>query len=1511
MRRLRDALLAGGPASLLVASLITAVSAASGAPVPLSGLRCEAGEELARLRGEDLRTDTFVYQGGYLVQNRHGAMVNKVWDLRDPRAPALVRTYASEDAARDGDGAFPGGWVGHHVITFLGQVVNLNWDGGTQGQIDLSGLPDLRSPATPPYRAVDDGNRRLYYPWLFQGVPQAYSYDQRAVLTVHDLRDPASPALGELPVLAETGFEGRPNLIGDLLIITGDNEQPEGVATYDLSDPAHPKLLDSIRTTADGLPLIKAYDSVPVWGHYALLIQNGDTTRQRGVDVIDFADPRHLRHVGRFDFPGRTRYAQFQDEYMFVGDAKVDMRTFQVVQTFPDGGGEYNLPVGNLLVTAGMDRPDTGRIWCQQAEPDRRPPMVSFHSPGDGETGVARTGRVGLVIPETLDVSTVNTDNVSLRARDGGLVPADLVYTDHDVLNLTPRAPLAENTTYDLVIRAGGLKDVAGNALPRDYRFSFSTGAQVHSDPPPHIDDLTLSDPVLDQGQTLTLAVSAHDPAGERLRYRATWGDGAEQTSKRATFAHVYEQPGVYEVHVEVADPAGNTHARVATVVVRAAHSAVGRSSSSIALDSARGRVWVVNPDDDTVSALDLDSGERLLEVAVPADPRGVALRGEEVWVLSHDDAAITVLSAADGAPLATIPLRPGGQPVGLVLSPDSSTAYVSAMAEGRLYRVDASSRAVTGALEVGPWPRALAITADGRTLLATRFLSPDSGGQVYRIDTRTFTRTAVLSLAVDRDSVDSDRSGRGLPNLLASIAVAPDGRTVWVGSKKDNILRGLARDGRPLTFESTSRAILSFLDLKTNAEIPGARIDVDNHELPSAIAFGPEGGVAYVAWQGDNEITAFRVRDLQTLDRVTVGRAPQGLAVDGAGRVWAQSLMSRSVARLDLFSGPDGSLGRLRVDWERPSTDIERLSPEVLYGKQLFYDASDRRISLDGYLSCASCHPDGGHDGRVWDFTSRGEGLRNTVSLNGHGQGQGRWHWSANFDEVQDFEHDMRNAFGGTGLLDRDAFRRVGTPLGTPKAGLSAELDALAAYVGSLTGVGTSPFRAEGGGLTEAGLRGRQVFQEAGCGRCHGGPAFTDSALGGRHDVGTLSATSGRRLGGALLGLDTPTLRGLWNTAPYLHDGSAPTLDEILTRQDHAPPLSDADRAALVAYLLQLDDAEPGPPASSPALQVTGPAEGAVLDGRLVTLGVETTLPDLSEVVWMADGVEIGRRQAAPWTVPWRPTLSGELRLTALATYNRGATRSLSPERSVHVRIDATAPKRPGLTLLWQDDFDAWADARWSSGAYALDDSDAQFSGDAVRLAGGTVTLSITRSELPTPDRRPAISGDLRTNTTFLYGRFEARARLPAGGGVVSTFQLFYNFFANPALERDWNLLNLEAWGVDPRRIHASVVHQEPSRPYISEGAAAALPADASEAFHVYAIDWRPTSIDLYVDEVRVYSAPAATVPYLRHPATLIFQLWPVRATSPRAGELGAFDLNAAPVSMQLDWVRVYTLAP
>ncbi|MEO1573620.1 MAG: cytochrome c peroxidase, partial [Pseudomonadota bacterium] len=250
-----------------------------------------------------------------------------------------------------------------------------------------------------------------------------------------------------------------------------------------------------------------------------------------------------------------------------------------------------------------------------------------------------------------------------------------------------------------------------------------------------------------------------------------------------------------------------------------------------------------------------------------------------------------------------------------------------------------------------------------------------------------------------------------------------------------------------------------------------------------------------------------------------------------------------------------------------------EALASDVLLGKQLFYDALDNRLARDDYMSCASCHNDGSTDGRVWDLGAFGEGIRLTQSLRGRGLAHGRLHWTGNFDEVQDFEGQIRSLAGGTGLMANADFAATEDPLGAPKAGLSADLDALAAYVTSLSDVPLNPNRAASG-LSGQARSGRDVFVAQGCASCHAGASMTDSGSGALHDIGTITPASGQRSGATLTGFDTPTLLGLWERAPYLHNGSAATIADAIAAHDSVT-LSSADLAALGAFLREVTPAD------------------------------------------------------------------------------------------------------------------------------------------------------------------------------------------------------------------------------------------------------------------------------------------------------------------------------------------------
>ncbi|MEM6296381.1 MAG: hypothetical protein AAGA54_34245, partial [Myxococcota bacterium] len=392
--------------------------------------------------------------------------------------------------------------------------------------------------------------------------------------------------------------------------------------------------------------------------------------------------------------------------------------------------------------------------------------------------------------------------------------------------------------------------------------------------------------------------------------------------------------------------------------------------------------------------------------------------------------------------------------------------------------------------------------------------------------------------------------------------------------------------NGDAFTFETTLRGVVSYLDVGEGmVENFSLRRHFDNRGFLSSGVFSSRGDYLFLTARGARAVERVDTfNGAQAGAILDVGFAPEGLALTADDRyLYVDAFMSREVVVYDVssFAVLPEVLAAI------PITDGEPLPEEVARGKVLFNDAFDVRLSKDSYMACGHCHLDGESDHRTWDFTGRGEGMRNTISLLGRGgDAHGPIHWSANFDEIHDFEGDIRGPFSGFGLMTDEDFE-VGTrsePLGDAKTGISSDLDAMAAYVASLQSFPRSPFRAADGSLTADALAGRTLFESdaLGCMTCHAGASLTDSAFTAPgvpllHDVGTLTEASGQRLGGPLTGLDTPTLRGLWNGAPFLHDGSAATVLDVLAlpgdTHGQTSQLSDAQRVQLATYLLSLDD--------------------------------------------------------------------------------------------------------------------------------------------------------------------------------------------------------------------------------------------------------------------------------------------------------------------------------------------------
>jgi YVTN family beta-propeller protein len=718
-------------------------------------------------------------------------------------------------------------------------------------------------------------------------------------------------------------------------------------------------------------------------------------------------------------------------------------------------------------------------------------------------------------------------------------------------------------------------------------------------------------------------------PASTEIRW--DFGDGTEAPFEAGATAaeHTYAAPGHYTVTAVAQDNGSFASTSFVHTVYGAAPVAPARTSTPLLLDAARNLLITANEDNGTISLIDTGTLEKRAEIPVFEGPVAIAFAPDgHLWVVHRQSHAVGIVDLDAGRMVDFFRLPYASQPIGLVFSTDGD-AFIPLYATGEVVRIDGSTHEVVLRRAVTPFPRGITLSGDGADLWVTRFISQGDHGEVFRLDPDTLEVRARIDLMQDTTTEDTDHSGRGLPNYLFSFAITPDGRRAWVPSKKDNILRGLKRDGLALTQDNAVRPLISLLDLTTNQELVDEHIDIDDRNLPRSVTFSPYGDWAFVSVYGSNLV---ELRDSFDRSFVATLRAeglfgPVATLLDDQNRLFVLADLGRKVIVFDvadLLLGVDLST---RVEATIPLVDQEKLPPIVLRGKQIFANAEDKRMTSEGYVSCDSCHFEGFEDGLVWDFFDRGEGFRNTTSLLGRrGTGHGRVHWSANFDEIQDFDNPIRAHQGGLGFITAEkwATGTVSEPLGDPKAGLDADLDAMATYVTSLAQVAPSPFRNADGTLTAEARAGEQLFIELDCDSCHSGKDFTDSIQGVVHDVGTMTELSGSRLGGELTGIDTPTLLGIWQTAPYLHDGSAPTLLDVLTTRNPADQhgvtsdLSSTELEQLVAYLQQIDH-------GLPVVDLTLPGEPAAEGGAGGMGG------DPSTTGGMPGGIASGGKAAVP----------------------------------------------------------------------------------------------------------------------------------------------------------------------------------------------------------------------------------------------------------------------------------------
>jgi len=503
-------------------------------------------------------------------------------------------------------------------------------------------------------------------------------------------------------------------------------------------------------------------------------------------------------------------------------------------------------------------------------------------------------------------------------------------------------------------------------------------------------------------------------------------------------------------------------------------------------------------------------------------------------FVADRDGDRVVVVDVGRMAPVAE--WRTPAEPFGVALTPDRATVLVTTVADRTLVAFDAGSGAEQWRAALGAEPRGLAIAPDGsRALIAS--IGRGELDDVALAGAHPVTRIA-FDLDCDRcQSGDMVARGTGAVMFLdPQRAVASFQREVPEAS----FARG-DRYGGGSFFPPVSHH-LAFFTFEVAGAPPTAQTvaQIAEHQ-PRALAWDAGGDALLVAGLGSDTVLHLPGLTRGTKDgiegqassamlQVAARCGPDGIAItrERDALVWCG--FSRSILRVSGLAGGGRFADDARVS-AGPTLAASSWT-ELEHDGHVLFHVSRAAIHADGALACATCHPEGRADGLTWHIGGR---RHQTPMLGGRLAGTAPYKWDGSDPTL-------------AASLATTARRLHGRELD------AGQIAALSAYLEALPPP-RPPTRDPA-----AVARGRLLFEgELACATCHEGPRYTD---GDRHTFDRNPA------------YDTPSLIGLAASAPYFHDGSAETLDDLLRGYGTARGMADfdalspADRADLRAFL-------------------------------------------------------------------------------------------------------------------------------------------------------------------------------------------------------------------------------------------------------------------------------------------------------------------------------------------------------
>lgn len=559
------------------------------------------------------------------------------------------------------------------------------------------------------------------------------------------------------------------------------------------------------------------------------------------------------------------------------------------------------------------------------------------------------------------------------------------------------------------------------------------------------------------------------------------------------------------------------------------------KSPVNLALSPNGRELYVACEGSDSVIVIDVARRIKVAEIPVGRQPHDVAFSpdGRRAWVTNRMDDTVSEIDTATRQVVRTAPV--GDEPHGILPDRTATRLYVLNTAEESISVLDAETLQEEHRLRTSRYPWSLALSPDG-SLAVTNSLPRFGEFRTPPVSELTIVDTK-LARVIDRLEVPA-------ANLLMGVAWHPSGAyAVFTLERTKNLV--------PMTRLLQGWTITNGLGIAWR----DGRVDqvlLDQPDLyfpdPTDVTITPDGRYALVTSATSDRVA---VVDLQRLTGI-LEKAPEHERAEilpnhlGWPTEWVVTHVATGISPRGILAAPDGETAFVAnclddtvsvIDirsWE-PVAQIDLGGPKEItkarWGERLFHSAN---ITFRRQFSCHTCHPDGHVDGITYDIEPDGVGVSPVDNRS----------LRAVLDTAP-FKWEGTNP-----SLRRQCGARLAAFFTRIQPFTHEELEALDYYIATIPRP-PNRYRPLGAPLTPAQRRGKAIFErthtndgrlipeENRCITCHPGPLYTNRQ---RVDVGTkmLYDRTGE--------FDPPHLNNIYDSAPYLHNGIAATLEEIWT---------------------------------------------------------------------------------------------------------------------------------------------------------------------------------------------------------------------------------------------------------------------------------------------------------------------------------------------------------------------------